>query len=44
MEKLIDEVSSPGDYNLSWEGNEGIYFVRIEIGDKVYKKKAIIIR
>lgn len=44
MEKLIDEVSPPGEYNFRWEGNEGIYFVRIEIGDKVYKKKAIIIR
>jgi hypothetical protein len=44
MEKLIDETSPPGEYNLSWEGNEGIYFVRVEIGDKVYKKKTIIVR
>ncbi len=44
MKKLIDEVSPPGEYNLRWEGNEGIYFVIIEIGDKIYRKKAIIIR
>jgi len=44
MEKLIDGVSPAGIYNLNWNGNNGIYFVRMEIGDKVYSKKAVILR
>jgi len=44
VEKLMDGVSPAGIYNLQWNGNNGIYFVRIEIGDKVYREKAIILR
>ena len=44
IEKLMDGVSPTGMYNLKWTGNTGVYFVRVEIGDKVYRKKAIILR
>jgi len=44
IEKLMDGVSPIGTYNLNWNGNNGIYFIRVEIGDKVYRKKAVILR
>jgi len=42
--KLMDEIRPAGRYTIHWNGNSGIYFVRIEIGDKVYRKKAIILQ
>jgi len=42
--KLMDEIRPVGRYTIRWNGNSGIYFVRIEIGDKVYREKAIILK
>ncbi|MBN1694754.1 T9SS type A sorting domain-containing protein, partial [candidate division WOR-3 bacterium] len=44
LAKLKDGTSPSGKYNLTWNGQPGIYFVRVEIGNKVYRKKALIIR
>ena len=44
LAKLADGISPSGKYNLTWNGQPGIYFVRVEIGDKVYREKALIIR
>ncbi len=43
-EKLLDEIRPSGRYTLNWKGNNGIYFVRVEIGDRVYKEKVFILR
>jgi hypothetical protein len=44
LAKLIDGTSPSGKHNLTWNGSTGIYFAIVEIGNKVYKEKAIIIR
>ncbi len=44
IEKLMDEVKPAGQYTLHWDGSNGIYFVKIKIGDKVYSKKTVILR
>jgi hypothetical protein len=43
-QKLLDEIKPSGRYTIKWNGSNGIYFVRVEIGDRVYKEKAIILR
>ena len=44
IEKLLEDVKPSGIYTFEWNGDSGIYFVRIEIGDKTYRRKAIIIK
>lgn len=41
---LTDGISPSGEYNLTWNGESGIYFVRTEIGNKIYQDKAVILR
>lgn len=40
----IDEMKARGNYTLNWSGKTGIYFVRLEMGGKVYKQKTLLLR
>jgi len=41
---LVNTVQTVGNYSVKWNGNTGIYFVRMEIGRYTYKEKVIILR
>jgi hypothetical protein len=40
---LMDAFQEKGNYSINWKGQQGIYFIRMQIGEEVYKKKAILI-
>jgi hypothetical protein len=40
----FDGIKAKGNYTLNWSGKTGIYFVRMEIGGKTYKQKALLLR
>jgi hypothetical protein len=44
IEELINGIIPSGRYTLYWNGNPGVYFVRVEAGNKIYGRKAIIFK
>ncbi len=39
-----NSIKSPGQYSVRWNGNTGVYFVKIDIDKYRYTKKVIIIK
>ena len=39
-----NSIKSPGQYSVRWNGNTGVYFVKIDIDTYRYTKKVIIIK
>ncbi|MCK4543972.1 T9SS type A sorting domain-containing protein, partial [candidate division WOR-3 bacterium] len=39
-----NSIKSPGQYSVRWDGNTGVYFVKIDIDKYRYTKKVIIIK
>jgi hypothetical protein len=44
MATLVDGVRSPGSYTLNYSGSNGVYFIKAAIGNKLYSKKAVILK
>jgi hypothetical protein len=41
---LVNGTQARGNYTLNWSGKTGIYFVRMEIGEKVYRQKVLLVK
>jgi hypothetical protein len=39
----LDAVQEKGNYSINWKGEPGIYFIRMQMGRDVYRKKAVLI-
>ena len=37
-------IKSPGQYSIKWNGNMGVYFIKIDIDRYKYTKKIVIIK
>jgi hypothetical protein len=40
----VDRVQSRGHYTMNWNGKTGIYFVRMEMGRKIYRQKVLLLK
>jgi hypothetical protein len=40
----VDGVQTRGSYTLNWSGKTGIYFIKMEMGEKVYRQKVLLLK
>ena len=47
VDQLVNDIQSSGYYSVKWDGEDfssGLYFVRMQVGSKVYNQKLLLVK